>query len=243
MLVLAIITARGGSEGLSRKNVKLLAGKPLIAYTIEHALNAESINRVVVSTEDTEIAQIASKYGAEVPFPRSPDLARGDILVSSVMAETLRFLEATEGYQPDIVVLMTPVHPFRSDGIVDEVVGRLINNPDIDTCLLSAVTHRNYWVHNAEGYQCLTSEIKIAHRQARTPIYEEYHCCVSAYRPHVVFREGIWGDKVDIVVTDDPRDIIDIDDAFDFWMAEQIMSKQQPKSYPFPTELHLACGL
>src|SRR5690242_15380045 len=99
---LAIIPARGGSKGLPGKNILPLQGKPLIAHTIEGARAAHCIHRVVVSTESTEIAQIARQYGAEVPFLRPAELAQDETPTLPVLQHALRELAASDGQEPDI---------------------------------------------------------------------------------------------------------------------------------------------
>ena len=111
MQVIAIIPARGGSKGLPRKNIRPLARKPLIAYSIEAALQSDVLNRVAVSTEDDEIAAIALKYGAEV-LKRPPELAEDDSTTRAVLWHHVREL-ADEGYLPDAVMTLQPTSPLR----------------------------------------------------------------------------------------------------------------------------------
>ena len=98
--VLAIIPARGGSKGIPRKNIKAFAGHPLIAYSIEAGLQARNVNRVIVSTDDEEIAAVARAYGAETPFLRPAEFAQDRTLDLPVFQHALEWLAAHEGYQP-----------------------------------------------------------------------------------------------------------------------------------------------
>lgn len=117
---LAIIPARGGSKGIPRKNIKDIANKPLIVWSIEHALAAECIDRVVVTTDDVDIAEIAKHYGAEVPFLR-PDSISGDTATTeSAVLHALEWLRAEEGYQPKNVFLLQATSPVRSVGVIDK---------------------------------------------------------------------------------------------------------------------------
>ena len=126
--IIALIPARGGSKGIQRKNIKLLAGKPLIAYSIETALKSKYIDRVVVSTEDEEIAEISKKYGAEVPFLRPKELARDDSpTIDAIMHAINRFEESGEYF--DIIVLLEPTSPLRDVEDIDKCVEILISNP------------------------------------------------------------------------------------------------------------------
>lgn len=112
--VLGLITARGGSKGVPRKNVKLLIGKPLIAWTIETALQSCGLSRVMVSTDDEEIAQVARAWGAEVPFIRPPALARDDSSHISVVTHAVAWLEEHQYSAPDYIMLLQPTSPLRT---------------------------------------------------------------------------------------------------------------------------------
>lgn len=114
MNCLAIIPARGGSKRFPRKNVALLAGKPLIAWSIEAALKSGIADRVMVSTEDEEIARIAREFGAELPFLRPAELASDTARNLAVVAHAAEWLEANENYRPDYVLILQPTSPLRS---------------------------------------------------------------------------------------------------------------------------------
>ncbi len=110
--VVAIIPARGGSKSIPRKNLQDLGGKPLVAWPIELAKSIPQISRVIVSTDDAEIADTAKKYGAEVPFFRPSELSADDIPTLPVLQHTLEYLKVQENYQVDIVILLYPTTPF-----------------------------------------------------------------------------------------------------------------------------------
>ena len=131
--ILAIIPARGGSKGIPRKNLVDFAGKPLLAHSIRHALEASSITRVLVSTEDEEIAEVARAYGAEVPFLRPPELAEDSILDWPVFEDVLAALARSESYHPELVVHLRPTAPHREPGAIDEAVSLLIKTPQADS--------------------------------------------------------------------------------------------------------------
>lgn len=119
---LVIIPARGGSKGIPRKNVREIAGKPLIAWSIEQALSSELVDRVVVSTDDDEIAEIAQLHGAEVPFRRPLDLANDTAATEPSLVHALHWLEANEGYKPDNVILLQATSPVRYPGSIDRAI-------------------------------------------------------------------------------------------------------------------------
>lgn len=117
---LAIIPARGGSKGIPRKNIKNIAGKPLIAWSIEHALGAECIDRVIVTTDDPEIASIARQWGAEVPFLRPSDISGDKATTESAVLHALEWLNREEGYIPEHVFLLQATSPVRSIDQLDQ---------------------------------------------------------------------------------------------------------------------------
>lgn len=131
--VLGLIPARGGSKRVPHKNIKMLAGKPLLFYTIEQAKKSKYIDRVVVSTDDENVAQVAREYGAEVPFMRPADLAGDDVTDFPVFLHALEWLRDKEQYQPDIVVQLRPTHPLRKIEDVDRATKLLATHPEADS--------------------------------------------------------------------------------------------------------------
>jgi len=120
---LAIIPARGGSKGIPRKNVRDLCGKPLLAWSIEAAIVARSVDRVIVSSDDEEILETARKYGAE-GFKRPDYLATDTAATDAVLGQVLRVLKPED--VPELVVTLQPTVPVRRDGLIDECVSRLL---------------------------------------------------------------------------------------------------------------------
>jgi CMP-N-acetylneuraminic acid synthetase len=123
---LAVITARGGSKGLPGKNIKVLLGKPLIAWTIEKALESKCIDRVVVSTDSDEIAAVAENCGAEVPFKRPEKLSGDNVGSFDVVAHAIEYL-AEKGDEYDYVILLEPTSPMRKKGDLDSAIAALID--------------------------------------------------------------------------------------------------------------------
>lgn len=121
-VVLGIITARGGSKGIPRKNITLLAGKPLIAWTIEAAFESDCLDRVVVSTDNAEIAQVCRDCRAEVPFMRPVELAQDDSPHMDVIIHAVEWMMSHENYSPDYVMLLQPTSPLRTAEDIDAAV-------------------------------------------------------------------------------------------------------------------------
>jgi N-acylneuraminate cytidylyltransferase len=128
--VLALIPARGGSKGIPRKNLINLLGKPLIAWSIEQAISSSYIDRVIVSTDDEEIKEVALNYGAEVPFLRPKEISADSSTDFECFHHCLNFLEENENYSPEIIVHLRPTGPARSVKIVDEAIKLFKENKD-----------------------------------------------------------------------------------------------------------------
>ena len=124
--VLGVITARGGSKGIPGKNIKLLGGKPLIAYTIETAKKSKMLTNLIVSTDAEEIAMIAGRYGVEVPFLRPREYAGDKAPHLPVMKHAIEFMEKQEGIVYDSVVILQPTSPFRTVDDLDGTIKKLI---------------------------------------------------------------------------------------------------------------------
>lgn len=151
MEFLAIIPARGGSKGIPRKNIRLLNGKPLIYYTIKAALESKYVNRVILSTEDSEIAAVAEGCGAEV-LARPLELAQDETKTAPVLIDVVEQLEKM-GYKPDAVVLLQATCPLRDAKKLDEAIEIFLNNADCDsvfTVKKVGLTH-SLWRQNHDG--------------------------------------------------------------------------------------------
>lgn len=122
---IAIIPARGGSRGITRKNLRDLGGIPLLAHSILAARAANHVNRVVVSTDDEEIADTARSYGAEVPFLRPTTIAGDRSIIGDAVQHVLDELKKREGYEPRVVATMYPTHPFRTPALVDMLLAKI----------------------------------------------------------------------------------------------------------------------
>ena len=129
--VMALIPARGGSKSVPRKNLLPGAGKPLIAYSILHAQACPSISRIVVSTDDDEIADVARRFGAEVPFKRPAEAATDTATDLQVFDHALRWF-AERRYEPELVVHLRPTGPVRQTELIESAVQLMLENPDAD---------------------------------------------------------------------------------------------------------------
>jgi CMP-N,N'-diacetyllegionaminic acid synthase len=234
-LCLALIPARGGSKGVARKNIRLLAGKPLIAWTIETALCCPILDRVIVSTEDAEIAGISREFGAELPFIRPASLAQDDTPDLPVFQHTIAWLDSHEKYQPDIVVWLRPTTPLRTVEDIEAAV-QILQETNAD-CVRSvcAVEHHPYWMKKLEAGR-LSSFIKSAderqyyQRQTLPPVYRLNGVVDVIWRSRVsdTREEGklFWGwDDMGGYVMPVERSI-DLDSELDFALVELLLERK-----------------
>lgn len=214
--VLAIIPARGGSKGIPRKNIRDLCGKPLIAYTIDVALKSELIDRVVVSTEDEEIAKISKSFGADVPFLRPKEMAHDRSSVGDGISFTVNKLR-DHGYSPNALVTLYPTHPFRTPRIVDFLVAKTLSgyNP-VTTVRL--ITHTKLSIFSKNGHERIV------------PLWNSNppngtSTSKSFFRHYGLFLGNFYGisDNPYIHVIKDHVSLIDIDNIEDFYLAEEVI--------------------
>lgn len=228
--ILAIIPARSGSKGIKNKNIKLLAGKPLLAHSIEHAIQACLVNRVLVSTDSSEYADIARKYGAEVPFLRPSVISGDDALDIDTFKHALDYLEKHEGYKPDIVVQLRPTYPIRDINDIDNMITLLINNPEIESirCITPAAeTPYKMWREENGRIFPLLNDIEEAYNMPRQKLPAIYmqNACIDVVRSCVIIKKhsmsgkNIMGYKMD--------NNFDIDTEDDFRKAEAYIRRKK----------------
>lgn len=139
---LGVITARGGSKGIPGKNIKLLNGKPLIAYTVEAALKSRLLTRCIVSTDSQEIADISKKYGADAPFLRPEELSQDRSTSMAVVQHALSWLKENHGEEYDYLMILQPTSPLRTAQDIDECIQKMIDT-DADS-IMSMVELENF---------------------------------------------------------------------------------------------------
>jgi N-acylneuraminate cytidylyltransferase len=224
--ILAIIPARGGSKGVPRKNIKSLGGHPLIAYSIAAGLNSSQVNRVIVSTDDKEIAEIAKSYGAEVPFIRPADIAMDDTRDLPVFEHALDWLKKNENYQPDLIVQLRPTSPFRSLTMVDDAVSLLLDNPKATSVRGIVPSRQNpykMWSIGEDGLMQPLIESEFTEpfnmpRQELPPTYwQTGH--IDVIRRETILGGSMSGEKV-LAYHIDPVFSIDLDNQLDWEQAE-----------------------
>ncbi|HOU42859.1 MAG TPA: acylneuraminate cytidylyltransferase [Anaerolineaceae bacterium] len=230
--VLAIIPARGGSKGIPRKNIRSFAGAPLIAWSIAAAQQSNTVTRVIVSTDDEEIAAVARQYGAETPFLRPAEFAQDQTTDLPVFEHALDWLAAHEQYQPNVVVQLRPTSPVRPVGLVDDAVQLLLSRAGADSVRgvvpAGQNPHKMWKIDPVTGvmHPLLAvpgiDEPYNAPRQVLPPVYwQTGH--VDAIRPRVITEDHSMSGKVILPVLVDPRYTVDIDNPADWQRAEWVV--------------------
>lgn len=210
--ILALIPARGGSKGVPRKNVRLVAGKPLIAYSIEQALASHHITRTIVSTDDPEIEDVARRHGADVPFRRPRHLARDRSPDIDVFRHALEWLRDREGYACDLVVHLRPTAPVRRVALIDEAIETMLRHPrahSLRSVSRPEQTPYKMWrVKNGRLEPLLRIRgVAEPHSLARQQLPEVYwqNGFIDIVRPHVVLDLGMMaGHTIVPFVVDEP---------------------------------------
>ncbi len=227
--VLAIVPARGGSKSLPRKNIRHLAGHPLVAYSIAAGLQSGVVSRLIVSTDDEEIAEVARLYGAEIPFLRPRSLAMDDTLDLPVFQHALGLLDA-EGYKPDIVIQLRPTSPLRPPDCIDQAVGILLGRQDADSVRAVVPSSQNpykMWRIKDDGRLTpLLGDGKVeAYNMPRQKLpstfWQTGH--LDAIRTRTILEKRSMSGGLILPLVLDPRYSIDIDTERDWERAEWIL--------------------
>ncbi|MEN8172263.1 MAG: acylneuraminate cytidylyltransferase family protein [Chloroflexota bacterium] len=231
--VLALIPARGGSKSIPRKNIIDFAGYPLIAYSIAAGLAAGTITRVIVSTDDDEIAAVSRLYGAETPFIRPDIHAQDGTPDLPVYQHALTWLAEHEDYHPDIVVQLRPTSPFRRVWHIDQSVLRLIEHPDADAVRTVCAPFQNpfkMWRIGTDGImKPLGRELGIENepynqpRQALPEVYWQTGYVDAAWTDTILLKNSMTGDRI-LPLIIDPSEWVDIDSPDDWARAERLIT-------------------
>jgi N-acylneuraminate cytidylyltransferase/CMP-N,N'-diacetyllegionaminic acid synthase len=224
--MLAIIPARGGSKGLPGKNIKLLAGKPLIAHTVEQALNSKHVTKVLVSTDDKEIARVALEFGAEVPFMRPAELASDTSLSIDTYIYTLDQLANEYGEVHDNFLVLQPTSPLRSAEDIDKAVD-LFQTKKADSVISFCEEHHSIFWHKYVDSNGVISPIftneKLSNRQELKKTYYP-NGAIYVFRSDLIRLRKYYSEKTYVYLMERQYSI-DIDSLEDFEYAEFVMNK------------------
>jgi len=225
--ILGLIPARGGSKGLQRKNIKPLLGKPLIAWTIEQALASKYLDRIIVSTDDKEIADISKKYDAEVPFVRPQELAADEARGIDVVLHAVDWLKNnSKRKQYDLLMLLQPTSPLRTKEDIDEAIEYFFLKEAKAIISVCEVDHHPFWANTLPEDGCMEDfireEIINKNRQELPKFYRLNGAIYIAYCNYIKEQKNFFGKKTFAYIMPRERSI-DIDSKIDFDLVEILM--------------------
>lgn len=227
--ILAIIPARGGSKGVPRKNIKEINGKPLIAYTIEEAIKSRYLHRIVVSTEDKEIADISKKYGAEVPYLRPIELADDKSPTIDCIIHMINWLKINEDYIPDYICLLQCTSPLRTNEDIDGTIKKAINI-DLDGAISVCEAEVNpYWtnVFIDEKLKYFIEEGKNITRRQDLPQIYRINGAVYIIKTEILLNKRTFETDNMTGYIMSSNNSIDIDNEIDFKFAQLLMKESE----------------
>lgn len=238
--VLGLIPARGGSKSIPRKNIKIFCGKPLIAWKIEAALKSGVIDRLVVSTDDQEISEVARRFGAEVPFLRPAELAEDATPTLPVVQHALSWLREKEDYNPDIAMLLEPTSPSVQPFHLREAIDLFVKTgaDSVVSMVEVPAEYHPYWQFTIDKQDRLALFTGDSIRQTvsrRQDLPKTYHRngVLYVFKPGLVFdpRPSIYGDDAHAYRMD-PQYSSDINNPEDWVEAENKMRTILDKLFP-----------
>lgn len=230
MKVLGLIPARGGSKGVPRKNIRELCGKPLLQYAAESSLKARRLSRVILSTDDLEIAEVGRRCGLEVPFMRPPELSADDTPMLPVVQHAVRWME-DNGASFDAVCLLQPTNPLRRPEDIDACVELLeTTSADSVVTLLSVPLKYNpHWVYfqDDEGmYRLATGErTPVTRRQDLPPCFHREGSVYVTLRDILIEQNSLYGSRLAGYMLD-PERCVNVDDMKDWERAAGLLAKE-----------------
>lgn len=251
--VLALIPSRGGSKSIPRKNIRSFGGHPLLAYSVAAGLQANAVTRVIVSTDDEEMADVAREYGAEVPFMRPADLAQDGTLDLPVFIHALQWLEQEDGYRPEVVVQLRPTSPLRAPDCVDKAVALLLSSTEIDSVrgvVLSGQNPYKMWRIKDDGRMVpllrngFEEPFNMPRQKLPSTYWQTGH--IDAIRMTTIVDKKSMSGEVIFPLLIDPRYVVDIDTLRDWERAEWLLSqggidcvRPGAKARPLPEKVDL----
>lgn len=228
---IVVIAARGGSKRLPGKNILPLAGKPLISYAIKAALEASLVSEVVVSTDDKKIAAVAKKAGATVPFLRPAELATDNAQTIDVLDHAIRFMEKKNNYTYDLVTLVQTTSPLILSSDIDQAITKLLSTGSSSCVSICEISDRPEWMYKIDGSSKIIPYANSINDTKRSQDLEKIYKlngAVYVMKREVVKRGGVIVDDKNLafIIMGKERSV-DIDDIYDFELAESILKRQK----------------
>ena len=195
MNILAIIPARSGSKSVAHKNIRMIQGKPMLSYSIEHAKKSKYINRIILSTDSEEYAELGKKYGAEVPFLRPSEYASDTSLDIDAFFHCLNYLKDKDDYMADIVVQLRPTYPIRDIADIDAMIKILLVNTGFDSVRSIAPAKEipyKMWHKQEDGsITPILTDIKEAYNMPRQQLPRIFYqnACIDVVRGNIILKQ------------------------------------------------------
>jgi CMP-N,N'-diacetyllegionaminic acid synthase len=228
MKILGTICARGGSKGVNNKNIKELQGKPLIAYTIEYFKKWDKAEKIVCSTDSEKIAEVAKKYGAEIPCMRPANLATDTAFKLDVLKHIVKFVERKENVKYDVIVDLDPTAPLRKKKFLEEAYKKFIDS-DVNNLYSVCKARKNPYFNMVEldekGYAHLCKKSIVVRRQDAKNVYGMNASIYIYKRDFLLNTNTLHSDKTIIYEMPDNTSI-DIDSELDFKFVEFLLENE-----------------
>jgi CMP-N,N'-diacetyllegionaminic acid synthase len=227
--VLAIIPARGGSKGIPKKNLRKLAGKPLIEYTISAAKNSKLISKIIVSTDDKKIAKLSESLGVDVPFLRPKNISQDNSKTLDVINHSIDFLKISQDYIPDIVILLQPTSPLRTTRDIDKSI-QLLKQKKCS----SVISVKKIKEHPNAAFKLSKKNLKpvmknfeqFYQRQKFPDLFFPTGGIYTFWYETLKNTKNIYGSQITPLIISD-ESMIDIDNPLDFFICESIIINQK----------------
>jgi CMP-N-acetylneuraminic acid synthetase len=228
--IVGLILARGGSKSIPRKNIKLLGGKPLIAWTIKVALQCNELSRVIVSTEDEQIAEVARQWGAEVPFIRPAELARDDSSSISAVLHAIHWMGENELFCPDYVMMLQPTSPFTTAEDIHQSIELARKHRAVAVVSVCEAEHHPYIckriVEGGRLKDFVSTDIVYLRRQDMPPAYA-LNGAIYLNQRELLLREQTFFPEGAIAYVMPRERSLDVDTMWDWYLAELILKDQK----------------
>ncbi|MGC9337718.1 MAG: cytidylyltransferase domain-containing protein [Candidatus Cloacimonadia bacterium] len=230
--MLAIIPARGGSKGLPNKNIKPLAGKPLIAYTIESALSSSKVDRLIVSTDDEKIAEVAVNYGAEIPFMRPSELAQDSSKAIDVYIYTLKRLNSLGPIQYDDFLVLQPTSPLRTSSDIDSGVEIFYTKEADSVISVTKAPHPPIWAKKIDENGTLSEYFNIDTSTKNRQDFEQAYIpngAVFILKLSLIEKSRTYYFNKTYAYEMPMERSVDIDNQIDFELADFLINRREKK--------------
>ena len=231
--IMAIVPARGGSKSIPKKNLALLAGNPLIAYTIKTAINSKMFDSIIVSTDSKEIAKVSMSFGAQVPFIRPKHLATDQTPGVDPIIHAITWMKENKNYCPDCIMCLQPTSPLRNEKDIIKSIKILTEKSANSVVSVTTIKHHPFWMKkiDKQGYMhdFVTQEQPI-HRRQDLPSLYALNGAIYATKTNLFLEVKSWFPQSTYAYIMPPERSVDIDTPWDLQLAGLVLNNKQKNS-------------